>query len=79
MDNAYWIFETSTRADSTDDYTQVVSGGSPKHKRVDHVLVSEQFAIDRCTIWNGEFGDPNGFVASDHAPVVATIRIAKSP
>ena len=73
MRDAYWAAEESPQKASTEDYTHVVHSGSPSKKRLDHLLVSEAFQVRTCEIWNGEDGSIDGFAASDHAPVVASI------
>jgi exonuclease III len=75
MRDAYWAAAESHGAASTEDYTHVLANGSPRRKRLDHILVSQQFDVQRCDIWNGELGSVDGFDASDHAPVVATMII----
>lgn len=75
MRDAYWIAEDSRREPSTSDYTHVISNAAPPRKRLDHVLVSDQFDVRSCEIWNGEGGSIDGFDASDHAPVVAKVEV----
>lgn len=57
------------------DYTHVVHSASPSEKRLDHILVSEQFDVRRCEIWNGERTPVEGLQASDHAPIVTELAI----
>lgn len=73
--DVYWAAEKSAKASSVEDYTHVLPNGSPARKRLDHVLVSEQFDVETCEIWNGELECPNALQASDHAPVVTKLRI----
>lgn len=75
MRDAYWAAEESPRAASTEDYTHEISNAVPLRKRLDHLLVSNQFVVDRCEIWNGVWTETNGFRVSDHAPVFARIRL----
>lgn len=75
MRDAYWVAEANDLVSSTADYTHVLSNGSPARKRLDHVLVSRQFDVQACGLWNGERGAPNGFRASDHTHVVASLTI----
>jgi endonuclease/exonuclease/phosphatase family metal-dependent hydrolase len=75
MRDVYWATAGSSQADSTDDYTHKLPKGSPERKRLDHIFVSSQFDVQRCDIWNGRLGSVDGFCASDHAPVVATMTI----
>lgn len=52
----------------------------PARKRLDHVLVSDHFAVEGCEIWNGR-GEAidgmrgGGSYKSDHAPVVADVAL----
>jgi exonuclease III len=73
MTDAYWDASESEKRSSTEDYTHIVHTGDPSHKRLDHVLVSEHFDTNYCTIWNGEFGSIDGLGTSDHAPVVTEL------
>jgi endonuclease/exonuclease/phosphatase family metal-dependent hydrolase len=75
MQDVYWSAEDSQREASTEDYTHVLSNGTPARKRLDHILVSSAFDVHRCDIWNGEMDSVDGFRASDHAPVVTTLSI----
>lgn len=75
MKDAYWVSGASPGRSSTEDYTHVIDVADPPHKRLDHVFVSEQFTVDRCEIWNGLDGAPNGLGSSDHAPVYAQVRL----
>lgn len=74
MRDVYWTAADSAQASSVEDYTHVVSNGTPARKRLDHVLVSRQFGVETCEIWNGESVAPNAFQASDHAAVVTRLR-----
>lgn len=73
MTDVYWEAVDSPQASSTEDYTHVLPNGSPRRKRLDHILVSRHFDAQQCDLWNGERGSIDGFCASDHAPVVATL------
>lgn len=75
MRDAYWAADESARAPSTADYTHVVHTGTPSRKRLDHLFVSEHFAVNRCEILNGEGDRANGLAVSDHAPVIAEIEL----
>jgi endonuclease/exonuclease/phosphatase family metal-dependent hydrolase len=75
MRDAYWAAESSRQESSTEDYTHIVHSGTPSKKRLDHVLVSQQFDVDRCTLWNGEGTSISGLDSSDHAPVVAELKM----
>lgn len=75
MSDVYWSAEESQQEPSTVDYTHVLSNGSPAQKRLDHILVSQQFNVQKCELWNGELGSKNGFRASDHAPVVTSLCV----
>lgn len=75
MRDVYWAAEDSTGASSVEDYTHVLPNGTPARKRLDHMFVSQQFDVETCELWNGELAAPNGFQASDHAPVVTRLRI----
>lgn len=75
MQDAYWSAGESRRESSIEDYTHVLSNGSPARKRLDHIFVSAEFDVLRCELWNGEMNSVNGFRASDHAPVVTTLSI----
>lgn len=74
--DVYWAAEESPKRSSVDDYTHIVPNGAPARKRLDHVLVSQQFDVAMCDLWNGELASPDGLQASDHAPVVTKLRIA---
>jgi len=76
MKDVYWAAEESPHAASTEDYTHVLPNGSPKRKRLDHILVSQQFDVLECDLWNGEQDSTDSFAVSDHAPVVTTISTA---
>ena len=73
--DVYWAAEESPTASSVEDYTHVLPNGSPARKRLDHVLVSQQFDVEKCELYNGELGSPNALQASDHAPVVTSVQI----
>lgn len=75
MRDAYWCAEESSRESSTVDYTHEIPNAKPPRKRLDHVLVSEQFDVLHCEIWNGKGDTPNGFDPSDHAPVYAELLL----
>ena len=73
--DVYWAATESAKKASTDDHTHVVHGATPPEKRLDHILVSTRFEVDRCAVWNGKGPTPDGFTASDHAPVYTELRI----
>lgn len=73
--DVYWAAEKSRQEPSTEDFTHVVHSGTPSKKRLDHILVSQQFDVHRCDLWNGEGGAINGLRPSDHAPVVTEVGI----
>lgn len=80
MRDAYLSLDKDTYEASTVDYTHEIHNGSPGKKRLDHVLVSSQFAVTDCEIWNGRGSSINAMrtdetYRSDHAPVVATVRL----
>lgn len=75
MRDVYWVAEMSQQESSTEDFTHIVHNGTPSKKRLDHILVSQQFDVHRCRIWNGVGSAINGLDASDHAPVVAEVGI----
>lgn len=73
MRDAYWIANDSRRESITDDYTHEIPSANPSRKRLDHVLVSSEFDVQSCEIWNGLGGSINGFEVSDHAPAVTEV------
>lgn len=75
MRDVYWAAADTEQASSVDDYTHVLSNGTPSRKRLDHVLVSRQFDVEACEIWNGESDSPDALQASDHAVVVTRLRL----
>lgn len=75
MKDVYWAAEESQRESSTEDYTHVLPNGSPARKRLDHILVSQQFDVQSCELWNGELDSADGLQASDHAPVETILRV----
>lgn len=75
LQDVYWAADESPKRSSVNDYTHVVPNGTPAQKRLDHVLVSQQFGVDTCEIYNGELESPDALQASDHASVVTTLRI----
>lgn len=75
MTDVYWGAQDSPQVSSTRDYTHILPNGSPRRKRLDHILVSQHFDAQRCDLWNGEQGSLDGFCTSDHAPVVATLSV----
>ena len=77
MTDVYWAAEDSQRLSSIEDFTHVLPNGSPRRKRLDHILISQHFDAQTCDIWNGEHGSIDGFCASDHAPVVAKLSLDK--
>lgn len=74
MSDAYWAAKESQRASSEDDFTHIVHNATPPAKRLDHLLVSETLEARECELWNGTGGSVDGLDASDHAPVVASLR-----
>jgi endonuclease/exonuclease/phosphatase family metal-dependent hydrolase len=77
MRDAYWGAETGDKKSSVEDFTHIVEAGTPSNKRLDHILVSEQFDIHRCELWNDIGSTVNGLGPSDHAPVVTDVTFAK--
>lgn len=75
MRDVYWAATESQQESSTKDFTHIVHSGNPSKKRLDHILVSEQFNVRHCEIWNGRQTMINGLDASDHAPVVTKLRL----
>lgn len=75
MRDVYWAASDSPRESSEDDYTHELPNGTPDRKRLDHVLVSQQFDVETCQLWNGEAESVDAFEASDHAPVMAKLHI----
>lgn len=75
MRDVYWIAEESPREPSTTDHTHEVTNATPSRKRLDHVLVSDQFDVRSCEIWNAEGGSIDGLEASDHAPVFTELYL----
>lgn len=74
LEDVYWAAEESVKTSSVEDYTHILPNGTPARKRLDHVLVSQQFDVETCTLWNGELESPNALHASDHAAVVTRLR-----
>lgn len=77
MTDAYWAAEQSQKLPSTEDFTHIVHSGTPSRKRLDHILVSDQFEVRRCELWNGHESSVDGLADSDHAPVVARLSIGE--
>ncbi|ODR80513.1 hypothetical protein BG842_03375 [Haladaptatus sp. W1] len=82
MQDTYLASSPEVYEASTEEYTHIVHNGNPSRKRLDHILVSDQFAVRGCEIWNGQNESVNGFerdngYTSDHAPVVADIEIGE--
>ena len=75
MRDAYWHASDSFKESSPDDYSFSFNQDSVDNKRLDHVLVDDHFDVINCEIQNGEHGSVDGFGASDHAPVVAELKI----
>ena len=75
LQDVYWAADESPKRSSVNDYTHIVPNGTPAQKRLDHVLVSQQFGVDTCEIYNGELESPDALQASDHASVVTSLRI----
>lgn len=75
MRDVYWIAEDSPKATSTEDYTHHIPAANPSMKRLDHILVSEQFDVYRCELLNGKGGSVDGLAASDHAPVFTELEV----
>lgn len=75
LQDIYWAADESPTKSSVEDYTHVVPNGTPARKRLDHVLVSRQFSVETCELFNGELESPNALQASDHAPVVTSLGI----
>lgn len=75
MTDAYWAPDASPGLSSMEDYTHVIDVANPSRKRLDHVLVSDQFSVDRCELWNGEGATPDGLGPSDHVPVFVELRL----
>lgn len=76
MRDTYWAAETGRKESSVEDFTYTIETATPARKRLDHVLVSEQFDVHRCELWNGIGTTVNGLDPSDHAPVVADVELA---
>lgn len=81
MCDAYLSLPESEYEPSVEDHTHVIHNGNPQKKRLDHVLVSDNFEVAGCRILNGRDGKPNGFrgdsYRSDHAPVVADVTLSR--
>jgi len=45
MEDVYWAAEESAKTSSVEDYTHILPNGTPARKRLDHVLVSQQFDV----------------------------------
>jgi endonuclease/exonuclease/phosphatase family metal-dependent hydrolase len=75
MRDTYWTADNSAKKSSTADHTHVVNNGNPANKRLDHILTDSHFDVKACEIQNGKDDSPNGFDASDHAPVVAELEL----
>lgn len=75
LQDVYWTADESLRKPSVEDYTHVVPNGTPARKRLDHVLVSQQFEVETCELYNGKLESPDALQASDHASVVTSLRI----
>lgn len=73
--DVYWAADKSSKRPSVEDYTHIVQSGTPQKKRLDHMLVSQQFGVEACKLWNGEQEAPDGLQVSDHAPVMAILQI----
>lgn len=73
MRDTYWAAETGRQESSVEDFTHINEAASPSKKRLDHILVSEQFDVHRCELWNGVGSAVNGLGPSDHAPVVTEV------
>ena len=76
MQDTYLASPSGEYEASTEEYTHIVHNGNPSKKRLDHILVSADFTVRGCEIWNGRDGsldgmNGNGTYKSDHAPVVA--------
>jgi endonuclease/exonuclease/phosphatase family metal-dependent hydrolase len=76
MRDTYWAAETGRKESSIEDFTHTIETATPARKRLDHVLVSEQFDVHRCELWNGIGTTVDGLGPSDHAPVVADVELA---
>lgn len=75
LQDVYWAADESPRKSSVEDYTHIVPSGTPGQKRLDHVLVSQQFEVETCELYNGTLESPDALQASDHASVVTSLRI----
>ena len=75
LQDVYWAADESLKKSSVEDYTHVVPSGTPAQKRLDHVLVSQEFKVKTCELYNGELESPNALQASDHASVVTSLQI----
>ena len=75
MRDAYWAAEGSRHESSDTDFTHIVHNATPPQKRLDHILVSNQFGVQSCEILNGRGTSVNGLDVSDHAPVVARLLV----
>lgn len=73
MWDTYWAAETGQKESSVEDFTHIIETATPSRKRLDHILVSEQFNVQSCELWNGVGATVNGLGPSDHAPVVTDI------
>lgn len=72
MRDVYWAAENGRKSESTEDHTHEIQH-SGFRKRLDHVFVSDHFAVEYCEILNGEGTKANGLRVSDHAPVVTRL------
>ena len=68
MRDAYWVANEGSKKSAVDEYTHEIASGG--RKRLDHILVSSHFDVDRCEILLDEMDRDDGPDASDHAPVV---------
>ena len=80
MQDAYLASSSESYEASTVDYTHIVHNGNPSKKRLDHILVSSDFSVGHCGIWNGRRSRVDGMKGgtgykSDHAPVVARVQL----
>ncbi|PSP90046.1 hypothetical protein BRC90_02830 [Halobacteriales archaeon QS_4_69_34] len=76
MKDAYWYADDSLKQSSVEDYSFDFPLEGVDNKRLDHILADEtQFDIICCEVQNGHETDANGFDASDHAAVKATLEI----